>query len=202
MPLLVDPVLTPDRLSTVEQPTLTAGAISLRPWRTGDADALVAVYAEPEIQRWHVRSMTHTEAEEWIEAAGRSWSEGVGASWAVEHEGVFAGRMTFTLQPTFGQAAAAYWVRGRSRGHGIAPCALTAASEWAFGIGLHRVELEHSTANPASCRVAVKAGFDPEGTRRSSVLHADGWHDMHVHARIAGVRISDVRGSDVRVDGG
>lgn len=202
MPLLVDPVLTPDRLSTVEQPTLTAGAISLRPWRTGDADALVAVYAEPEIRRWHVRSMTHTEAEEWIEAAGRSWSEGAGASWAVEHEGVFAGRMTLKFYLDDAHAGVGYWTRRAARGQGIAPRALDAATQWAFGAGLHRVELEHSTANPASCRVAVKAGFDPEGTRRSSVLHADGWHDMHVHARIASVRISDVRGSDVRVDGG
>ena len=186
MPSLVEPVLTPDQLSKADQPTLTAGPILLRPWRAGDADALVAAYAEPEIQRWHVRSMTRAEALEWIEAAGRSWSAGAGASWAVEQESVFAGRMTLMMQPTFGQAVAAYWVRGRSRGHGIAPCALAAASSWAFGIGIHRVELEHSTANPASCRVAAKAGFDPEGTKRSATLHADGWHDMHVHARISG----------------
>lgn len=41
------------------------------------------------------------------------------------------------------------------------------------------------TANAASCRVALKAGFAAEGTRRSAALHADGWHDMHLHARIA-----------------
>ena len=26
-------------------------------------------------------------------------------------------------------------------------------------LGLHRIELEHSTANPGSCRVATKAGY-------------------------------------------
>ncbi|MGO8889299.1 MAG: GNAT family N-acetyltransferase [Streptosporangiaceae bacterium] len=41
-------------------------------------------------------------------------------------------------------------------------------------------------ANTASCRVAAKAGFAAEGIQRSAVLHADGWHDMHVHARISG----------------
>jgi len=47
------------------------------------------------------------------------------------------------------------------------------------------VELEHSTQNPASCRVAVKAQFAAEGVRRSAALHADGWHDMHVHVSIS-----------------
>jgi hypothetical protein len=35
-------------------------------------------------------------------------------------------------------------------------------------------------------RVAGKAGFAFEGTKRSAVLHQDGWHDMHLHARVQG----------------
>ncbi|WP_306490547.1 GNAT family N-acetyltransferase [Rhodococcus erythropolis] len=58
-------------------------------------------------------------------------------------------------------------------------------SEWAFReVGFHRLELEHSIHNPRSCRVATKAGFSEEGVRRGSARHADGWHDMHVHARL------------------
>ncbi|MFC7614839.1 GNAT family N-acetyltransferase [Actinokineospora soli] len=49
---------------------------------------------------------------------------------------------------------------------------------------LHRLYLDHSTANTASCRVATKAGFTPEGTLRGAGLHADGWHDMHLHSRL------------------
>jgi ribosomal-protein-alanine N-acetyltransferase len=57
---------------------------------------------------------------------------------------------------------------------------------WAFGtLGLHRIEANHSTANPASCRVAERAGFAAEGVKRGEALHADGWHDMHLHARLA-----------------
>ena len=185
MPLLVDPVIAPEQFSDAEQPTLRAGAILLRPWSKDDVAAVVAAYQEPEIQRWHVRSMTRTEAEEWIETAGRSWSNGAGASWAVEREGVFAGRMTLKFYLDDAHAGVGYWTRRAARGQGIAPLALDAATQWAFGAGIHRVELEHSTANPASCRVAVKAGFEAEGTRRSATLHADGWHDMHVHARIS-----------------
>ena len=49
---------------------------------------------------------------------------------------------------------------------------------------MHRIDVEHSTRNSASCRVAAKAGFVPEGTKMSAALHVDGWHDMHLHARI------------------
>jgi [ribosomal protein S5]-alanine N-acetyltransferase len=60
-----------------------------------------------------------------------------------------------------------------------------AASTWMFrSVGLHRLELSHSTLNPASCRIAEKAGYPYEGTRRQQVLHQDGWHDMHLHARL------------------
>ena len=72
-----------------------------------------------------------------------------------------------------------------ARGRRIAPRALAALTTWSFGtLGLHRVELSHSTANVASCRVALSAGFAAEGTKRSEARHADGWHDMHLHARL------------------
>ena len=35
-------------------------------------------------------------------------------------------------------------------------------------------------------RVAAKAGFALEGTLRSAMRHPDGWHDMHLHARVRG----------------
>ena len=43
----------------------------------------------------------------------------------------------------------------------------------------------HATANQASCAVATGAGFEVEGTARRGLLHEDGWHDMHLHARLA-----------------
>ena len=60
-------------------------------------------------------------------------------------------------------------------------------SRWFFTeIGLHRIELAHSVANVASCQVAARAGYAYEGTMRGEGLHADGWHDMHLHARLQG----------------
>ncbi|TWJ21843.1 acetyltransferase (GNAT) family protein [Micromonospora endolithica] len=72
-----------------------------------------------------------------------------------------------------------------ARGHRVATRALTALTTWSFDVlGLHRLELSHSTANPASCRVAQGAGWPAEGTARGEGHHTDGWHDMHRHARL------------------
>ncbi len=72
-----------------------------------------------------------------------------------------------------------------ARGTGTAPRAVEAVAAWAFALGLHRLTLQHSVHNQASCRAAGKLGFAYEGTARSAHLHADGWHDVHVHARAA-----------------
>jgi RimJ/RimL family protein N-acetyltransferase len=87
----------------------------------------------------------------------------------------------------YGVAECTYWVLPAARGRGVATGATLAMAHWALhDLGLHRLELQHSTANPASCRVAAKAGFGLEGTRRSAMRHPDGWHDMHLHARLPG----------------
>lgn len=184
VPSFVTPAIEPGALSRIAQPVLSDGALRLRPWADADAPAVVAAYQEPGIQRWHARSLTLDEAEEWIAAARDSWATETASSWAVDLDGVLVGRMTLRLDPAEGTAVAAYWTRDLVRGRGVAPGALCLATGWAFSVGVHRVELEHSTQYPASCRVARKAGFDLEGTRREAALHADGWHDMHVHARI------------------
>jgi [ribosomal protein S5]-alanine N-acetyltransferase len=86
-----------------------------------------------------------------------------------------------------GQGECGYWVLPAARGTGVAPRAVQAVTRWALDdLGVHRIELVHSVANPASCQVASKAGYLLEGTMRSASLHADGWHDMHLHARTAG----------------
>ncbi|WP_220447027.1 GNAT family N-acetyltransferase [Nonomuraea deserti] len=69
----------------------------------------------------------------------------------------------------------------------MASLALAALTAWALDeIGFHRLELDHSTRNTASCGVATKCGYLLEGTKRSAAVHDDGRHDMHLHARIRG----------------
>lgn len=72
-----------------------------------------------------------------------------------------------------------------ARGARVASRAVRALSAWALDdIGFHRLELDHSTRNEASCRVALASGYAWEGTKRSAALHDDGRHDMHLHALV------------------
>jgi RimJ/RimL family protein N-acetyltransferase len=82
-------------------------------------------------------------------------------------------------------AEVSFWVLPEARGRHIASQALSAMTAWSFtALRLHRIELCHSISNIASCRVAQHAGFTLEGTKRGEGRHTDGWHDMHIHARL------------------
>ncbi|MFE7462706.1 GNAT family N-acetyltransferase [Streptomyces sp. NPDC057499] len=72
-----------------------------------------------------------------------------------------------------------------ARGRDVCSWAVARVASWApEEAGSNRLELGHSTVNVASCRIAEKTGFALEGVRRQALLHADGWHDMHLHSRI------------------
>lgn len=86
-----------------------------------------------------------------------------------------------------GSAEVFYWLLPQGRGCGVMVDSVLRVSQWGMDeLGLHRLWLTHSVGNAASCRVAQRAGFALEGTMRSALLHADGWHDEHLHARVQG----------------
>ncbi|MGK5678156.1 GNAT family N-acetyltransferase [Actinoplanes sp. URMC 104] len=189
-PLSIPPAVPAGTLAANPQPVLTApGGLVLRAWEDADAPVFFAAYRDPAIRRWHTR---HPASEQQVREAFAhyrlSWQREDGASWAVTRGGEVLGRMALTgIDLADGLAECAYWMLPAARGAGVAPRALVAVSDWALGeAGLHRLDLNHSTRNDASCRVAVKAGFRLEGTKRSEAVHADGRHDMHLHARIRG----------------
>jgi RimJ/RimL family protein N-acetyltransferase len=181
--------ITPGTLAGMPQPTVPlAEGAKLRPWSDADAPALQAAYADPAIQRWHVRELDSlSEAREMIAGWRGAWVQERRLEWAVAgFDGTLLGRLGLKDLDLFdGVAEVAYWTVPAARGRGLAARAVEAASCWAFGLGFWRLQLAHSTRNPASCRVAEKAGFAPEGTRYGSARHADGHHDMHTHARLA-----------------
>ena len=187
MPSLFDPVVAPGTLKALVQPDLHGAGLTLRPWLPSDRATVVNAYADPDIRQWHLRSMTNEEATDWIAHWPGRWRAETGAGWAVLDEGKVAGQISLRhLDLPQGLAEVSYWVLPSARGRRVAPRALLTLAAWSFGtLGLHRIELAHSTANPASCRVAGHAGFLLEGTKRAEVRHADGWHDMHLHARLS-----------------
>ena len=194
MAKLIAPVLPPGSLSSRQQPVLAVdNRFALRPWTKDDVPALVAAYADPDIQYWHFNSMSEAEAGDLIAKWNDVWKNETGAHWAITNtsEDFAIGRIGLRAWIEGGFAEVSYWVAPQSRGVGAASLALGTLSEWLLeDLGLHRLGLEHSVHNPASCRVASKAGYELEGTMRSALLHADGWHDMHLHARFSQERFA------------
>lgn len=176
-------------LGATAQPVLTVDAdLLIRPWIPEDARALMEAFRDPSIQRWHLRAAaSEDEARAWIAGWLQGWQDEAGAHWAVvdRNEGLLGRVSLQSFILAGGQAEISYWTVPRARGRGVCPRAVRAVTDWALGAGgFHRLELGHSTANAASCRIAEKCGYELEGTRRRALLHADGWHDMHLHARL------------------
>jgi RimJ/RimL family protein N-acetyltransferase len=187
MPLLTEPLVAAGHLRALTQPTLDADGLVVRPWQPDDAAAVFQAYQDPAIQRWHVRRMTDlAEASSWIDSWPSRWRQETGADWAVTADSRVIGRVGIKrLDLWEGNAKLAYWVIPAARGRNTAVRAVAAVSSWSFDVlGLHRLELLHATDNQASCRVAANALFPAEGTLRQRGRHLDGWHDMHLHARL------------------
>lgn len=170
------------------QPTLrTHDGLVLRPWGEDDAKDVIAAFNDSQIRKWHMLEIkSQQEAIEWIQIRNQSWTSETGANWAVTEGvcGAIVGRVGLRdVRLRVGQAECNYWVLPHARGQGIAPRAVAEMSGWCLNdLGLHRLVVTHSVANTSSCKVALKAGYRYEGTMISQVKHADGWHNMHLHA--------------------
>ena len=182
-------MVKPGALAGSPQPTIHIDDdLSLRAFDLSDVPAVLEAFSDPDIQRWHFRRFDHPEeAEAWIHGTHADWLSETAATWAVQSATTRAlGRITLYPKLEAGHGEISYWVLPSARGKYVATRATRALVRWTHREGgLQRVELQHSVLNRESCGVAEKAGFRAEGTKRSSVLHADGWHDMHLHSHLA-----------------
>ncbi|MEU3991771.1 GNAT family protein [Streptomyces platensis] len=178
-------------MTKMDQPVLgLPSGLELRSWRLSDADVLVAASQDPGVRQWNrLLVETSEEARRRIERMRERWQAELSAIWAIARPGGEAvGLIGWgDIDLTGGSAEIVYWILPAARGGGVVVEATKCVSAWALNdLGLHRLRLCHSVANPASCRVADKAGYSLEGTMRSALLHADGWHDEHLHALVQG----------------
>ncbi|MEU7875964.1 GNAT family N-acetyltransferase [Dactylosporangium sp. NPDC049140] len=190
MPPLVGPALPDDVLSFPEQPRIVVDDTwMLRPWQEDDAAEVMEAFTDPDIQRWNMHRIDDDEeARGWVRAWNERWHRGTDAAWAVSsaHDGRAAGHIALRMiRLEHARAELSWWVRPSARGMNAASRATRALARWAFDeVGLQRLFLLHSVGNAASCRVAEHGGFRLEGTLRNFLQHTDGWHDMHMHARL------------------
>jgi RimJ/RimL family protein N-acetyltransferase len=195
-------------MADVRQPVLGLprnGGLELRPWRPADADALVTASQDPAIRQWNLLTVPDREdALRRIERMHERWRAETAAIWAIAPAGgdgdAAVGLIGWNdVDLAGGSAEIVYWLLPAARGGGVAVQAVERLTRWAFDdLGLHRLRLCHAVANQASCRVAEKAGYAYEGTMRGALLHADGWHDQHLHAVVQGDATA-VEGRDARV---
>jgi len=176
-------------MARVRQPDLPVdGELELRPWSGADVTAVLEAFSDPDIQHWHFRrSDSESEARVWIAECASRWSAETSATWAItaiEHDEV-VGRVCLYTDLAHGHGEITYWVLPRARRRHVATRACLAVTRWGHDLGLHRIRLQHSTSNPLSRGVALRAGYTEEGVQRGAALHADGWHDMRLYSHLS-----------------
>jgi RimJ/RimL family protein N-acetyltransferase len=175
----------------IEPVELRAGPYRLRPAAEADVDAALGMSMDPLVQQWNPTGVVDREAARGWLLRSSDWSGGDHATWVVaDAEDRLVGNFSIGRIDTGDQLTAlmSYRTAPWARNRGVAGFALFAATRWAVDVvRLERLELVHAVANPASCRVAERAGYLLEGLSRKGYRDTAGrrW-DSHLHGRLAG----------------
>lgn len=177
------------------------GAV-LRPWTVDDAPALraaVAGDADLARQTGGADLSTNEAAAAYVRRhlvprGPRSYA------FAVTVDGLVVGDVGIgAVDEVHATAWVSYWLAATHRGRGLAVAALVGASSWAVReLGTFRLELGHRVNNPASCRVATRAGYPAEGIERAKLRYGAERFDVETHARLATDPAPGVAGLPVR----
>lgn len=167
---------------------LPAPAATLRPWCIEDARSLHQAFtASGDLagQLGAIELTTLARCESFITdnlATGTVSRQ----NFAISLAGVAVGNVGIgSMEHRHGTGWVYYWLSAEARGRGLATLALASIADWAFTEqGLYRLELGHRTNNPASCRVAAKAGFAVEGIERQKLKYGSERFDVETHARL------------------
>lgn len=168
-------------------PTLSDGVVALRALVTADLGAVVEQSRDPETMRWTFVPRPYTEADgrEFIERTAKGWREDTGCGWAIEHEGRFAGLISY--QPRGGGAVeVAYAAHPAARGTGVMTQAVRLAATHAFEHGATVMLWHARVGNFGSRKVAWRSGFTITG----SVVTTH--HDQVVEAWAGHLRPEDL----------
>jgi RimJ/RimL family protein N-acetyltransferase len=135
-------------------------------------ESVAAMLSDPDILRF-TRVPVPTPAEfprDWLALYEAGRRDGTREGFAAfDGDGRFVGvALAFGIDRAEGEAELGYMVAPDARGRGMATAMLRALSDWAFAeAGVQRARLVVDVENPASLRVAERAGYVREGVMRS-----------------------------------
>jgi RimJ/RimL family protein N-acetyltransferase len=162
-------------LKAMERPTgipetLDAGPISLQRWTVGRAVDLYRAASDsmPELipfMPWATADYNLDGAVDYLQRSHSEWDSGENFNYAMlTPEGDLVGCCGLMSRQGPGCLEIGYWVHTGHAGNGYATAAVLALTEAGFGLPeIDRIEIHHDVDNPASGRVAAKAGFQEVG---------------------------------------
>jgi RimJ/RimL family protein N-acetyltransferase len=166
-------------------PPLTGAGFVLRPFGLQDVEADRATIAHPSSARWlNAHSTDDPEDEvrtlEAELAAGRMLVLTIADP---EDDRYLGAIVLFAREAETGELA--YVVAPEARGRGLAPRALRTVGQWAFSeLGLQRLQLRIEPENEVSHAVALRAGYQREGTLRSAFVVRGRRADVVMYSRL------------------
>ncbi len=152
-------------------PELSDGVVRLRPWLPEDLAAVVRMASDPEsVRRTRIpEPYTTDSSRSFLALTTPELTDGREAGLAVcEGSGTPLGSLGVRPALADGRCELGYLLAAAGRGRGLMTRAVMLVTEWLLGPGgFHRVGIHVASDNPASARVAERAGFAREGVLRS-----------------------------------
>ncbi|HYD79017.1 MAG TPA: GNAT family N-acetyltransferase [Paucimonas sp.] len=169
---------------------LRTDRLRLRPIGEHDANALFAIFSDPEVMRfWSTPPWTDpAQALESIRSTRADYENGSALRLGVEQADRLIGTCTlFAISHGNRRAEIGYALARRHWGKGYMHEALAAFVGHAFGaLGLHRLEADIDPRNTASARALERLGFIKEGHLRERWIVAGEVSDSALYGLLAG----------------
>lgn len=149
-------------------PTLSAGALTLRPSDPTDIEPLLVMLAHPEVAEW------------WGDNTASSLAEEIAGQFTITVDGETAGILLAHKEtdPTYPSVAFDIMLGVRFHGHGHGRRALRLAIDHYVARGHHRFTIDPSVGNTAALQCYSAVGFQPVGIlRESERAPSGGWRD-------------------------
>jgi RimJ/RimL family protein N-acetyltransferase len=151
---------------------LQGGGVALRTWRSGDAAAIAAMSSDPDTVRYTSvpEDFDEDDARIWLALQPGRLRAGDGAAFAITEppDDRPLGAIGVRVLHGRGIAEVGYHMAAEARGRGLATAALRLLSRWSLEtLPIARLQLTTHEDNPASQRVAEKAGYTREALLRA-----------------------------------